>query len=281
MIHRAAVLGSPVSHSLSPALHRAGFAAAGLTDWRYDRIECDGDTLPALVRSSGPEWLGYSVTMPGKAAAAAVSDARSRRVELLGVANTLWRGPNGWHAENTDVDGVLGALQAATIAPPRVLCSRRWGHSTRCHRRTGGARRVRRDRRRPAAGEYGGLRGPGPTAGALGVRHRSTGRKHHFGCCGRRPGGVDPAGRRGRSSGSRVGCRPRPFRRGLPPVADTVGCRLDAATGDRNRAGYAAAPGISTVRAVHRAGGAEIGHESGTAIGERHEPAVADRLRSG
>ncbi len=120
-MHRAAVLGSPVSHSLSPALHRAGFEAAGLTDWRYDRIECDGDTLPALVRSSGPEWLGYSVTMPGKTAAAAVSDARSQRVELLGVANTLWRGPNGWHAENTDVDGVLGALQAATIAPPRVL----------------------------------------------------------------------------------------------------------------------------------------------------------------
>ena len=121
MIHRAAVLGSPVAHSLSPALHRAGFAAAGLGDWAYDRIECDGQRLPGLVRRSGPEWAGYSVTMPGKAAAAEVADARSGRVELLGVANTLWRGPQGWHAENTDVDGVLGALRAAGIVPGRVL----------------------------------------------------------------------------------------------------------------------------------------------------------------
>ncbi len=119
--HRAAVLGSPVAHSLSPALHRAGFTALGLTDWTYDRIECDGESLPALVRSSTPEWAGYSVTMPGKAAAAQVSDVRSDRVELLGVANTLWRGPDGWHAENTDVDGVLGALRAANIVPAHVL----------------------------------------------------------------------------------------------------------------------------------------------------------------
>lgn len=121
VIHRAAVLGSPVAHSLSPALHRAGFAAAGLSDWVYDRIECDAQRLPGLVRLSGPEWAGYSVTMPGKTAAAEVADARSGRVELLGVANTLWRGPHGWHAENTDVDGVLGALRAAGIIPRRVL----------------------------------------------------------------------------------------------------------------------------------------------------------------
>jgi shikimate dehydrogenase len=121
VIHRAAVLGSPVAHSLSPALHRAGFAAAGLAEWAYDRIECDGQRLPGLVRRSGSEWAGYSVTMPGKAAAAEVADARSGRVELLGVANTLWRGPQGWHAENTDVDGVLGALRAAGIVPGRVL----------------------------------------------------------------------------------------------------------------------------------------------------------------
>jgi shikimate dehydrogenase len=121
VIHRAAVLGSPVAHSLSPALHQAGFAAAGLSDWVYDRIECDAQRLSGLVRSSGPEWAGYSVTMPGKAAAAKVADARSGRVELLGVANTLWRGPQGWHAENTDVDGVLGALRVAGVIPRRVL----------------------------------------------------------------------------------------------------------------------------------------------------------------
>jgi shikimate dehydrogenase len=119
--HRAAVLGSPVAHSLSPALHLAGYAAAGLSDWAYERIDCDGQQLPDLVRASGPEWFGYSVTMPGKAAAASVADARSSRVDLLGVANTLYRGPAGWHAENTDVDGVTGALRAVGVAPLRVL----------------------------------------------------------------------------------------------------------------------------------------------------------------
>ena len=65
------MLGAPVSHSLSPALHRAGYAASGLTQWTYEAIECDGDALPALVATRGPEWAGFSVTMPGKAAAAA------------------------------------------------------------------------------------------------------------------------------------------------------------------------------------------------------------------
>lgn len=122
-VHRAAVLGSPVSHSLSPALHTAGYAAAGLTGWEYQSIECDAARLPGLVAASGPEWAGFSVTMPGKAAAAAVADVRSTRVEGLGVANTLYRDPHadGWHAENTDVDGVIGALRAAGVTPRRVL----------------------------------------------------------------------------------------------------------------------------------------------------------------
>ena len=118
---RAAVLGSPVAHSLSPALHRAGFAAVGLSDWTYDRIECDAPRLPGIIAAGGPEWVGYSVTMPGKAAAAEVADTRSARVDSLGVANTLVRQPAGWHAENTDVDGVLGALRAVGVRPDRVL----------------------------------------------------------------------------------------------------------------------------------------------------------------
>lgn len=123
-LHRGAVLGSPVAHSLSPALHNAGFAAAGLTGWDYQRLECDAERLPGLVTASGPEWAGFSVTMPGKAAAAGVAKVRSARVQRLGVANTLYRGgaaADGWHAENTDVDGVIGALRAAGVAPRRVL----------------------------------------------------------------------------------------------------------------------------------------------------------------
>ncbi len=115
---RAGVLGSPVAHSLSPALHRAGYAATGLTSWRYDAIDCDALALPGLVTAAGPEWAGFSVTMPGKAAAAAMADERSDRVGALGVANTLVRRPGGWFAENTDVDGVLGALRATRMGTP-------------------------------------------------------------------------------------------------------------------------------------------------------------------
>ena len=119
MTHRAAVLGSPVAHSLSPALHRAGYAAAGLIGWEYQRIECDAATLPGLVAGSGPEWAGFSVTMPGKSAAASMADQRSARVTALGVANTLVRRDGGWLAENTDVDGLIGALRAAGAPAPR------------------------------------------------------------------------------------------------------------------------------------------------------------------
>ena len=113
VLHRCAVLGSPIAHSLSPVMHRAAYAALGLTDWTYERIEVDADGLPALVTGSDPDRIGYSVTMPGKAAAAAVADRRSHRVELLGVANTLVRRADGWFADNTDVDGIIGALRAA------------------------------------------------------------------------------------------------------------------------------------------------------------------------
>jgi shikimate dehydrogenase len=98
-------------------MHRAAYAALGLTGWTYEAIEVDGAGLPELVRGVGPEWAGFSVTMPGKAAAAAVADSVSARVRLLGVANTLVHRGDTWFAENTDVDGVVGALRAAG-APP-------------------------------------------------------------------------------------------------------------------------------------------------------------------
>lgn len=107
---RAAVLGSPVAHSRSPQLHLAAYRALGLVDWTYDRIECTADQLPALVNGFGPEWVGVSVTMPGKFAALRFADERTRRAELVGSANTLVRSSAGWRADNTDIDGVTGAL---------------------------------------------------------------------------------------------------------------------------------------------------------------------------
>lgn len=112
---RAAVLGSPIGHSRSPVMHRAAYAELGLSDWTYEAIDCTAEQLPELVRGLGPDWAGLSVTMPGKAAAAAVAQHRSDRVRLLGVANTLYRRPgaDGWSAENTDVDGIVTALTVA------------------------------------------------------------------------------------------------------------------------------------------------------------------------
>jgi shikimate dehydrogenase len=111
---KAAVLGSPIAHSRSPQLHLAAYRALGLTDWTYDRIECTAAQLPALVRGFGPEWVGVSVTMPGKFAALRFADERTGRAELVGSANTLVRSAAGWRADNTDIDGVTGALGDAS-----------------------------------------------------------------------------------------------------------------------------------------------------------------------
>lgn len=107
---RAAVLGSPIAHSRSPQLHLAAYRALGLDDWTYERIECSAAELPSVVSAFGPEWVGVSVTMPGKFAALEFADERTERAELVGSANTLVRTAAGWRADNTDIDGVAGAL---------------------------------------------------------------------------------------------------------------------------------------------------------------------------
>jgi len=116
--HHCAVIGSPIGHSLSPVLHRAGFDALRLSGWTYEAIDCDAVALPGLVGSLGQDWVGLSVTMPCKVAAATVADRQSTRVELLGAANTLLRKGSGWLADNTDVDGVIGALRARGVDRP-------------------------------------------------------------------------------------------------------------------------------------------------------------------
>lgn len=113
---RAAVLGRPVSHSLSPLLHRAAYAALGLTGWTYDALDVGAEDLPELLAGLGEEWRGFSVTMPCKQAAVAVADDVAPLPRLLGAANTLVRAEAGWRAENTDVTGVGTALQAGGVA---------------------------------------------------------------------------------------------------------------------------------------------------------------------
>ena len=86
---RAAVLGSPIKHSLSPVLHGAAYQALDLHGWHYDKIECDEAGLPGLVDSMGPEWAGLSLTMPLKRVALTVADEVSPLAEAVGAANTL------------------------------------------------------------------------------------------------------------------------------------------------------------------------------------------------
>jgi shikimate dehydrogenase len=112
---RAAVLGRPVSHSLSPLLHRAAYAALGLDDWTYDALDVGAEDLADLVAGLGEEWRGFSVTMPCKQAAVEVAHLVEPLPRLLRAANTLVRTDEGWRAENTDVTGVGMALQLSGV----------------------------------------------------------------------------------------------------------------------------------------------------------------------
>jgi shikimate dehydrogenase len=115
---RAAVLGRPVGHSLSPALHTAAYAALGLADWSYTAVDCGEDELPGLLAGLGPEWAGLSLTMPLKRAALAVADAVDPLAAAVGAANTLVLGRTR-RAYNTDVGGIAAALREAGLGAPR------------------------------------------------------------------------------------------------------------------------------------------------------------------
>jgi shikimate dehydrogenase len=115
-VRRAAVLGSPIMHSLSPVLHGAAYQALDLHGWRYEGIECDEAGLPSLVDSMGPEWAGLSLTMPLKRVALAVADEVSPLAKAVGAANTLVFSPaGGRRADNTDVAGMVSALREAGL----------------------------------------------------------------------------------------------------------------------------------------------------------------------
>ncbi|KAA8745013.1 shikimate dehydrogenase [Corynebacterium tuscaniense] len=122
--HRAAVLGSPIAHSLSSVLHSAGYAAAGLDGWEYERIECSAEQLPDIVGNADESYRGFSVTMPGKFAALAFADEVTDRARTIGSANTLVRefrgGSTFWRADNTDCEGISGALNEL-VGPEKKL----------------------------------------------------------------------------------------------------------------------------------------------------------------
>jgi shikimate dehydrogenase len=117
-IRRAAVLGSPVAHSLSPVLHRAAHEALGLRGWRYDAVECAEAGLAGLVGGLDETWAGLSLTMPLKKAVLPLLTGVSALAAEVGGANTVIFRDGGRHGENTDVHGIAEALREAGVRAP-------------------------------------------------------------------------------------------------------------------------------------------------------------------
>jgi shikimate-5-dehydrogenase len=115
---RAAVLGAPIAHSLSPVLHRAAYQALGLTGWSYEAIECDTARLPAVLDGCGPGWAGLSLTMPLKRAVLALLDEADPLARAVGAANTVVFSGGRRHGHNTDVPGMIAALAEAGVTRP-------------------------------------------------------------------------------------------------------------------------------------------------------------------
>jgi shikimate dehydrogenase len=115
---KAAVLGKPIAHSLSPALHRAAYAALGLDDWTYDLVECDEEGLAAFVESRDREWAGLSLTMPLKRTVLPLLDHVDQVATATGGANTVVFRPEGRYGYNTDVQGVVDAVTEAGVPRP-------------------------------------------------------------------------------------------------------------------------------------------------------------------
>lgn len=109
---RAAVLGSPVAHSLSPVLHRAAYAELGLTHWSYDRFDVDETDLPGFFDTLGPQWAGLSLTMPLKRAVIPLLDGLSATARSVEAVNTVVFTEDGERlGDNTDIPGMVAALR--------------------------------------------------------------------------------------------------------------------------------------------------------------------------
>jgi len=109
---RYGVLGWPVAHSRSPAMHRAAYRALGLDDLHYQLLPAPPEVFEDTVRGlPGAGFAGANVTIPHKEAALALADEATDAAREIGAANTLTFRPDGTiHAANTDAPGLLAAL---------------------------------------------------------------------------------------------------------------------------------------------------------------------------
>ncbi|HEX5819194.1 MAG TPA: shikimate dehydrogenase [Gemmatimonadales bacterium] len=105
-----AVLGDPVGHSLSPAMHDAAFRVLGI-DAVYVALRCTAEDVPSVMRVLARQGGGGNVTVPHKSAAARAVTQPSELVSRLGACNTFWGDGAELAGDNTDVAGVLSALE--------------------------------------------------------------------------------------------------------------------------------------------------------------------------
>ena len=113
---RCAVLGRPIAHSLSPALHRAGYRACGL-DWSYEAYDVGPAELPGFVADLDGSWRGLSLTMPLKRAVLPLLDELDERARQAGAANTVLLDGRRRLGANTDVPGAAAAVRERSSAP--------------------------------------------------------------------------------------------------------------------------------------------------------------------
>ncbi len=116
MRRRCAVLGAPVRHSLSPALHRAAYDVAGL-DWSYDALELHEAELAGFLDGLDETWRGLSLTMPLKRTVVPLLDELSPRAAQAGAANTVLLGDGSRTGDNTDIPGAVAAIREHDADP--------------------------------------------------------------------------------------------------------------------------------------------------------------------
>lgn len=109
MVTHCAVLGKPITHSLSPVMHRAAYAKLGL-DWTYDAVEVAESELEAFLAGCDDSWRGLSLTMPLKREVIGLADEVTKVAKILGVANTIEFRDGRIVASNTDSAGAIAAL---------------------------------------------------------------------------------------------------------------------------------------------------------------------------
>lgn len=114
-MRRCAVLGSPITHSLSPVLHRAAYVELGL-DWEYDARDVREDELPAFLDGLDETWRGLSLTMPLKRAVVPLLDELTDRAAQARAANTVILDEGRRTGHNTDIPGAAAAIRERTDA---------------------------------------------------------------------------------------------------------------------------------------------------------------------